>query len=41
MDILYVWFSELNYLMTKHNCENLDDLEDILFWKYAIISEIL
>ena len=30
---LKVWYSELNYYMTKYNCETLQELEKILLSK--------
>lgn len=36
-----VWFSELNYWMTKYDCKSLSELEDILFYDYGVTLEVL
>lgn len=38
---LQVWFSELNYCMTKYDCESLSELEDTLFYDYGVTLEVL
>lgn len=38
---LQVWFSELNYWMTKYYCESLSELEDTLFYDYGVTLEVL
>lgn len=40
-DVLKVWFSELNYWMTKYNCRDLKELDDTLWFEYGVTLEVL
>lgn len=40
-DVLPVWFSELNYYMTKYECETLEELDDKLWFSYGIVLVVL
>lgn len=39
--ILKVWFSELNYWMTKYNCRSYEELEATLWCKFGVILKVL
>lgn len=37
----FVWPSELNYYMTKYECDTLEGLDNVLFYEYGYSLVIL
>lgn len=40
-DVLKIWFSELNFWMTKYGCDSLKELDDTLWYEYGVALEVI
>lgn len=38
---LVIWYSELNYYFTKYECDNIEELDKILWYDYGVSMIIL